>query len=243
MNELATTEQSPLVILGGMDMKTIEPDKVEKLLNLQERWEDRQAKKAHATAVVAFQADMPQIHKGRSVQGKYQYASYDDIMRVARPILQRHGLAVSFSQSEEEKTITITCHITHRDGHGTETPLTIPKVEKIQSRQGQDVTNSAQAMGSTLSYAKRYCLCNALDIVVTDEDDDGQAADMHMVTEEQSDELLALMDQADELKAGTKAGFMRWAEVASICDLPEKRFDEARRMLNGKIKKLREGAA
>lgn len=238
MSEITTSEQAPLALLGQMDLSTIDPDKVEKLLSLQERWEDRQAKQAHSAAVVAFQSEMPQIHKGRSVQGRYQYASYDDIMRVARPILQAHGLGVSFSQTEDEKTVTVVCLITHASGHVSETPLTIPKLGKIQSKSGSDVTNSAQAMGSTLSYAKRYCLCNALDIVVTDEDDDAQGADIEMISEEQADTLLADLDQLEELQPGGKARFMGWAGVDSIFDLPGARFDEASLMLRKKLNSL-----
>lgn len=237
MSEIETHDQNPLALLGRMDLNEIDPDKLEKLLSLQERWEDRRGEREHALALVAIQAEMPQIHKGRSVQGKYQYASYDDIMRVARPILQRHSMAVSFSQSESEKAITIVCKLTHSGGFSTETPLTIPKLEKIQSRGGADVTNSAQAMGSTLSYAKRYCLCNALDVVVTDEDDDGVSADIAMISERQGNDLLSLMDQMEDSEPGSKERFLKWLGITSIFDLPENRYAEADNMLHRKLSK------
>lgn len=241
--ELATHEENPLALLGRMDLASIDPDKVEKLLALQERWEDRQATKAHAAALVAFQSEMPPILKERQVQRKYYYANYDDIMRVARPILQKHGLAISASQKEDEKSITITVRVTHKEGHFSETPVTMPKLGVIKTRDGDAATNEAQAMGSSIMYARRNALCLALDIVVTDEDDDAQAAGAGpLITAEQAKSLndsLAALEAAQE---GGAQRFIAWVGC-DVAQIPAARFAECELLLAAKLKNLKKGGA
>lgn len=232
--------QTPLAIIDAAVQKDIDPASLEKLMELQERWDMKQAKTAYNQAMVAFQSSVPTIHKGRVNEGtRSKYASFDDIMRIIRPELQRHGLAVTFSQTETPDTITITCRVMHRDGHSEESPFSLPKDDPIKSNSGKRVTNLAQAQGSANSYAKRYCLCNALNLVTGDQDDDAAAASMPLetVTEDQAAELRALIEES----GADEASFLEWARVSSLADVPKVRFGKAAKILRDKLAK-KEGA-
>lgn len=207
-NQLATVPENPMGLLVGTDLSTVDVDKLGKLLDLQKDWENRQAEKSFNTALANFQAEMPAVFKRRrETQGKYTYASYDDIMYLARPFLRKNGLAISCSQTDTESTLTIEMTISHKDGHSRKTTYSTPKDGPIKTREGRNVTSEAQAQNSSNTYARRLCLCNALDIVVTDEDDNGQAASNDLITEAQATEVFNLLEN---LPPERKAGFMEW---------------------------------
>jgi len=228
--ELATTPQNPMALLGQMDLSNVDPDKLEKLLQIQATWEDRQAEKAFNTALADFQAEMPQVFKGRKEsKGKYTYASYDDIMFVARPILRKNGLSISCSQSETETVLTIEMTISHKGGHSRKTTYSTPKDGPIKTQDGRNVTSQAQAQSSSNTYARRICLCNALDIVVTDEDDDGQAAGDPLITEEQAGEIYQLMEK---LTKERKEGFMEWIQKLGAEKVEDLRQSDFRKVVS-----------
>jgi len=190
---------SPMAVISRAIESNVSADSLEKLMDLQERHESNLAKKEFNRSLVKAQSEMPTVFKGRSNAGtRSRYASFDDIMRVIRPVLDKHGLALTFSQSETESNITIVCSILHVEGHSTDTPFTLPKDDVIKSNAGKSVTNLAQAQGSANSYAKRYCLCNALNIVLGDQDDDANAMDapIKAVTKDQAEELKTLIDES-----------------------------------------------
>lgn len=223
-----------MALLGQMDLSQVDPDKLEKLLNVQAVWEDRQAEKQFNAAIAGFQSEMPPVFKWRKEsQGKYNYASYDDIMALARPILRKNGLALSFSQTETEATITIVCTISHIGGHSRDATYTSPKDGPIKTKEGRNVTSEAQAQASANTYARRNCLCNALDIVVTDDDDNGQASADPSIDDKQETEILNLLDQCPP---EAKPGFLAYLGVQSIKEIRASQFGKARAALNKKIK-------
>jgi len=194
--ELTNTPQNQLAFLAGANLETTDPDKIEKLWNLHQSALAIEARKEFFAAFAAFQSEMPAILKEK--QGmNYKYASYEDIMRVARPILQKHGLATSFAQSENETHLTVICRVSHTGGHTEETPFTLPKDGQKMTKDGRPITTLAQAQGDANTYAKRYCLCNALNIVLGDQDDDANALNQPIktITQEQIKELEKLIEE------------------------------------------------
>lgn len=235
-NQLAVAPHNPMALLVGQDMSQIDTVKLKEMMEMQERWEDRNAEKQYNTAIAGFQAEMPPVFKWRQEsRGKYNYASYDDIMALARPILRKHGLALSFSQTETDSTITVVCTISHVGGHSRDATYTSPKDGPIKNSDGRNVTSEAQAQASANTYARRNCLCNALDIVVTDDDDNGQASADPAIDEEQETEILNLLDQCPP---EAKPGFLSYLGAASVKDIRASQFGKARAALNKKIKDL-----
>ena len=99
----------------------------------------------------------------------YRYVGLDTITADLRPILQAHGLCVV----QEASTEGVTTRLLHSSGEWLEfAPLRMPIGNEYVS---QGPSGDAQAIGSAITYARRYTLCAALGIAA-DEDDDGAKA-------------------------------------------------------------------
>tara|TARA_R110000772_G_scaffold143235_1_gene252715 strand:- start:213 stop:1013 length:801 start_codon:yes stop_codon:yes gene_type:complete len=165
---------TPMQLMANLDMSTVNVEALEKLMDLQERYEATVAKKEFAIALSNFQASCPTIKKVRKGPS-YVYAAFDDIMRVISPVLQAHGFSLSFNQSTAEDMTYMKCVVIHSGGHTMESTYDTQKSKPIMSRAGNSVTNLEQAGASSNSFAKRYCLVNAMNIICTDMDDDAQS--------------------------------------------------------------------
>lgn len=204
-----------MAVSGGAD-----PDKLEKLMELQERWEANRAAEAFGQALADFQAECPPVHKGRSIDlgrgAGPKYASLDDIMAVAQPILTAHGLSVTFSASIDDGKLHATCCI--RKGiHSEESEITLPVPQQMK-------VNDTQKMGAAFSYAKRYALCAALNITVTDQDTDATNLTADTITENQA---MALGELLDQLPDERRADFMAWQGVSDIGDIATSKYKQA----------------
>ncbi len=166
---LATTTPADLLriaVESGADL-----DRLEKLMELQERWESKVAKKAYDAAFAAFKAEAVKILKGRTVtdgplRGK-SYAELHDVVNAVTPALSKHGLSSSWRLTKDDKDwIEVTCYLRHVDGH-----------EESVSMGGPPDTggakNAIQARASTKSYLERYTLKAITGLSEQADDDDG----------------------------------------------------------------------
>jgi hypothetical protein len=153
-------------ISKGADIQTIE-----KLMELHNKFEEKQARKAFFAALSDFQSDLPTIKKEGSVnygKTKYNFARLEDIARTISPKLKQTGLSYTFQQSQEGGVIAVKCIVTHKLGHSESN-----KMQALADSSGQK--NAIQQIGSTLTYLKRYTLIAGLGLVVADDDDDAQS--------------------------------------------------------------------
>lgn len=229
-DRLPDGNHNPMSMIELAIERGAEPAQLEKLMDLQERWEQRQASIHFAEQLAAFQAKCPPIMKRRNVSlggGGYTYASLDDIMCVIKPILHELGLSVTFScEVGESGQLRATCRV--RSGVHTETTdvcLPVPSQMKV---------NDTQKMGAAISYAKRYALCAALNIVVTDEDSDasrmGEKISDNQVI--QVEEMLSTLDETSQQR------FYEWLGVKSAAEIPKSRFGDVLHKLRSKLKKM-----
>lgn len=227
--QLATVQATnPLAILAAAVERGADPDQLEKLLALQERYERNEAAKAYANALTAFQAKCPPIKKNREAKivgqrtsYSYNFASYDDVMAQIGGLLTECGIALSFSTTNQDKGIRVTLKIRHGT-HVDECTLDVP----IPAMN----VNDTQRYGAALSYAKRYALCAALNIVVTNEDSD--ASDLDPITDEQARELEAFIDEHNI----DAPAFLAWMGVEGVADIPATQHDKAWAGLRAKVK-------
>lgn len=105
--------------------------------------------------------------KRTGAQYKFSYATFDEIVDCVRKPLADNGLA--FTQGVNGAAITTM--LLHASGQWLSTELPI----KIG-----DADNAAQAMGSAITYAKRYAITAMLGIA-SEEDDDANAADGNVI--------------------------------------------------------------
>lgn len=157
--------------------KDVDITKLEKLLDMQERILAKSAEMAFNSAMAQMQAELPVItERGEiKVNGvlRSRYARFEDINEAVKPILQRHGFAISFRTDTTKDTVKVTGILTHREGHATQTDMTLPV-----DLSGQK--NAVQAIGSSVSYGKRYVMEALLNITSKGLDDDGRGTDAPM---------------------------------------------------------------
>jgi hypothetical protein len=162
---LQTTNSSPAMLLQMAVEQGADLDKLEKLMDLQERWEASESRKAYSEAMTLFQSKLERIAKKREGHNS-KYADIDDIAQAIRPILDESGLSYRFEQSQGENSITVSCIVTHRLGHHEQTSITAP----ADTSGGK---NAIQAMASSITYLRRYSLTGALGITTGADDNDG----------------------------------------------------------------------
>jgi hypothetical protein len=223
---------TPMDMLGRAVTAGADIDVLEKLMALQERYESNQGRKAFDNALASAKSEIPVIFKNRTVdftsqKGRTHYKHEDlaEIARTVTPILAKHGLSYRFrTTSAPNEPVTVTCIVSHRDGHFEENTL-------CAGRDDSGNNNCIQAVGSTLTYLQRMTLKAALGLAASD-DDDGETADLvgGLVTEEQLTELVNL---ADDVKAD-KAKFCAYLQVPSLAAIKFKDFQRAKDALNAK---------
>jgi len=157
----------------------IDPDRIERFIALKERMDKEAARKSFAAALAECQSEIPAIEeRGQIKYGKKNadgddtgptYALWEDINETIRPILKRHGFALSFRTGQTlEGKITVTGILSHKDGHFEDTTM-------VLMHDSSGAKNAVQAMGSSISYGKRYTASALLNLTSRGEDDDGEA--------------------------------------------------------------------
>lgn len=181
---------------------SVSVERVEQLFGLYQRMQADRAQKAFAAAFVAAQSEMDPVAKdANNLQTKSRYATYDALDRALRPIYTKHGFGVSFNTEDgaPENHVRIVCYVVHQEGHERIHRLDMPCDGK--GAKGGDVMTKTHAMGSAMTYGKRYLLGIAWNIATTDRDDDGNAAGTiapkERITEQQAKDLASLADRAN----------------------------------------------
>lgn len=192
-------------------------DVLEKLMNLYERDQTRQAELAYNRAFAALQADRPKIVAVTPVPDrdgniKYHFARYEEIDEKMQPFLEKHGFAVSFKQSYGDGTVTQTCIIRHRDGHKEENPF------KCRIGKGPPGASEAQADGAASTYAKRHAYCNAFNIIIDPPDSDGAKSDVRDIGAPISRDKVTYLA---ELLKETNSDLPKFLAVAGVKSLEE----------------------
>jgi hypothetical protein len=160
-----TTALMQVIERVAMD-KDADITKLEKMLDMQERILNRNAKQQFTADLASMQIELPRVIEKGEGHNKSKYALLEDINDTIRPVLQKYGFAVTFRVKHESNVMWITTVLSHRDGHSEETSIPLA-LDTSGSK------NAVQAVGSTISYGKRYGICMMLNIS-TGEDNDAQ---------------------------------------------------------------------
>lgn len=225
--QVTPSDMLMMAVQKGADMAQLE-----KLMELQERWQANQARKAFDEAIAAAKAKIKPIVKKREVdfttaKGRTNY-QYEDLAMIASevdPILSEFGLSYRYRARQDGNKVSVTCVIAHREGHSEETTLTA-----VSDESGNK--NSIQAIGSAVTYLQRYTLKLALGLAAA-KDDDGRSAGSagtELITEQQAADLKNL---AEEVGANIP-NFLRYLKVSSFDQLPVSKYAAALRALEQK---------
>lgn len=227
INEDKAVQQAPQAsqsLLPMIDKLVERPDfdveKLERLLDMQERIMTRSAMEQFNAAMAMMQDELPSIaERGKAHNTKY--ATFEDINDVAKPIMKRHGFAVSFRVHNIQGGIEVTGVLMHKGSHREETTMTLP-LDTSGSK------NAVQAVGSSVSYGKRYVMSALLNITTRSEDDDGEsAAPTKRVTSFQAAQLAKALAACPET---TQEWFA--SNYGDASNVPKAKFDSTMAQLS-----------
>ena len=117
-----------------------------------------------AAALSAFLGDVkdPALD-GVNPHFKSKYATLPGVLQAVRPLLAKHKLAVCQTPELQEGKLVLKTRLLHAEGETIESVMPLPESANMQ------------ALGSALTYARRYALTCVLGCA-GDEDDDGHEA-------------------------------------------------------------------
>jgi hypothetical protein len=157
----------------------VDIDTLTKVMALQERFEQNEARKAYNAAIATFKENPPEIVKNAQAtfEGKnnssvtYDWATLDQVCAAIVSGLAKVGITHSWKtdQTQSGGWIKVTCILTHTRGHSDETSL-LGQPDNTGSK------NALQAIGSTVSYLERYTLLALAGMAVRGQDNDGRQA-------------------------------------------------------------------
>jgi hypothetical protein len=230
---------TPMEMLDRAVSQGANVETLSKLMDLQERWEANQARKAFERAMSEVKAELPRIIKNKTVdfttqkgRTNYQYEDLASIMNQIGPVLSKHGLSVRYRTSAEpNQPITVTCIISHSMGHSEENTLMAGKDESGNK-------NSIQAIGSTVTYLQRYTIKAALGLAAGADDDGAKADASGPISEPERQVILTMIDET----ATDIAKFCEVFQIDSIANMPGTSFRRAVAMLDAKKRKAASNA-
>jgi hypothetical protein len=176
---LASSENMLSIIAQAAANPAVDVQKMQALLDMQIVIRREEARTEFIRAFVSMSAKMPSIKKdgtilieknGRIVQ-KTPYATFEALHKAVSPLLKANNFAF-WTEPDIGAAgvgIVIRGHLDHISGHGTSCVMSLPP-DTTGSK------NSTQAIGSSISYGRRYCLmnlCNIASEAPEDRDRDG----------------------------------------------------------------------
>lgn len=190
---------------------------LEKLVDLYERMEIRNAEKAFNSAFVALQQDLPTIVAESVIPNRGKYQRYEDLMRDVGPLLVRHGFSTSFTQDYKENRVTVTCHLRHVEGHSEANAFSVRVSGKADSE--------TQADSKASTTARRNAFIQSLNLVIRqdallDEDQDASIEGAFLKVEQ----VLYLKELVKSTASDEKA-FLAFAGASKYEEITVARYD------------------
>lgn len=228
----------PTSMLGIIAQAATDPRvdviKMTALLDMQERLQAKQAEADFNAALARMNTDKLRVARSGTVdlgagKGSYKFAKWEDMDKVIRPIMQREGFTLSFdSQPKDGGGIVVTGTLLHSGGHSRSASIPLA----LDTGAGR---NNLQAMGSTLSYGKRYTAEMLLNIVREDEDDDGKRGGTHFIANEQVEQIRALLRDAGR-QEGPFLDRLFSGQVRSVEEIEVAQFIIVKNTLDGIVR-------
>ena len=200
---------TPIELLRIAVQKGTDIGQLERLMELQERWEANEARKKFNVAFSAFKAESVRIIKNKAVtdgplRGR-KYAELFSVVNAVTPALSVHGLSASWKLTKDEKDwIEVTCTVQHIGGHSESVSMGGPP-------DAGGAKSAIQARASTVTYLERYTLKAITGLSEQDDDDDGNASALRQKIEAERARAAAA-DAARQARANPPADEPDWRQ-------------------------------
>lgn len=156
-------------VVAAMMATSPTPDTLRELLRVQREWEADEARKAYTRALVDLKRDLPSVlardkrvsyGSGGGAVG-YTHTSLAAAVEATARVLSDHGFSLSWTPTTDERAVSVTCRLTHREGHSEACTLSAPPDAKGSK-------SPAQAIASTVTLLQRYTMLSLLGIATAD---------------------------------------------------------------------------
>ena len=202
--------------------------------------------------LAAIQKAVPAIGKNRqNTQQGYNFRSIDDVIDRLHGLFADNQviLSPSVTESVREKV--------ERQGKMPMTQVAIKveytftcaedgSVHKVGPVIGEAMDLGDKASAKAMTMATKTMLCQVFMIAFQDIYDTDQHSTnpdtptSNMLTKEQAEQIMGLLEQLDNKVQG---GFLSWAGVASVPEIPQDKFATALGLLQAKVANMQKGAA
>lgn len=214
-------------------------EQLAQMMEIQDRWEATEARKAYNLAFSDFKAEAVRVLKAKQVtdgplKGK-AYAELYSVVDAVTPALSKHGLSASWKITKDDRDwLEVTCTLKHVKGHYESVSMGGPP-------DSGGAKNAIQARASTVSYLERYTLKAVTGIAEGGQDDDGQGTGDPAYNATQTLSAWVIRAEAAiNLDALGKTRKMAGAEFAQNNDV--KSWEEFKKVIEAKRNQL-EGVA
>lgn len=200
---------NPMQMIAAAVAKGVDTEQLTKLMDLQERWEKNEARKAFADAMVRFKATPIEISKNKDVafgNTRYSHATLDNVCRQIIAALQSVGIAHSWKPEMINGGVRVSCILRHQLGHEECVTLDAPPDASGQK-------NAIQALASSITYLERYSLLAATGIAVGLPDNDGASEEFVLTVEQKA----SFDDSINEAKSAGELSAV-WKIIVKACN-------------------------
>lgn len=208
----------------GFDVGTLE-----RIIALKERTDDQERRNAFAAAMSRLQAKLPQIDKRGKIivqgQERSRYAKLEDLDMQIRPYLAEEGFAFSYDTEPAGNEIRIIGKLSHSAGH-----FELKRIDMPIDDGG--AKSKVQQRGSTLTYGIRQLLKMHLNLVMRDEDNDGQG-NVELVSAKDLIDIKAMIEKTD----ANLSLFLKFMNVEKLEDIQRRDVPRAMNALKAKAKR------
>ncbi len=184
-------------------------DRIVSLYDLQRRAEADEAERQFNAAFARLK--LPRISKKGTIdmgaKGSMKFARYEDLDDAIRHLYVAEGFSLSFVSEPTDKGIVLVAVLAHSAGHHKTSRLQLPP----DAGAGR---NALQALGSALTYAKRYLTCDLFNIVTVGLDDDATSGDF--LSQKRVDNIEDMIQECGEQVRGPFLTFVGAKAVSEI---------------------------
>lgn len=174
----ARIELAPDPVLAMVERASRDPavdiSKMERLWQMHKEHLADEAKRTYFAALSEMQDELSVVVergeiKDNSGNVRSRYALWEDVNKQIKPVLKKYGFALLFTLTTGENKIIVSGSLVHKAGHQIATEIPLPSDDSGSK-------NKVQAIGSSVSYGKRYVAFMLLNLTSGESDDDGVLA-------------------------------------------------------------------
>ena len=215
---------------------SIDLDRMERLIQMRNRDQDRAAEQAFNDAMNAVQDQLTPIARdSNNPQTHSRYASYFAVDKVIRPVYVKHGFSLTFDTEDgaPEGHIRVAAYLS-KGPHSRKYRYDSPAV--TAGFKGTQMMTETHARASALTYAKRY-LVGLIFNLSTGEDRDGNQITDTSSGVATAKQIKEIRDQL--LKTSADEGQLcKHLKIESLDAMTELDYDRAKKAIEARKQKL-----